>query len=179
MGFPGESDGKESLPAMQEMRVRSLRSRQSPGGGHGNPLQYSGLENPMDTGAWRATVHGVAKSRTRLSNFHFHTRNSHRSRRKINMLNFALFHDFIQASSILINLRSWIPRLSFFSNWSHCLYRLVQAASRIAKMHESRIADDTISNHLRGKMSFVWCDDHFAMWGNFFSNFMFTFCFIC
>ena len=33
----------------------------SPGGGHGNPLQYSCLENPMDRGAWRATVHGVAK----------------------------------------------------------------------------------------------------------------------
>ena len=31
----------------------------SPGGGHGNPLQYSYLENPMDKGAWRATVHGV------------------------------------------------------------------------------------------------------------------------
>ena len=83
MGFPGESDGKESLPAMQEMRVRSLRSRRSPGGGHGNPLQYSGLENPMDTGAWRATVHGVAKSRTGLSNFHFQNCNSHRSRKKL------------------------------------------------------------------------------------------------
>ena len=33
----------------------------SPGEGHGNPLQYSYLENPMDKGAWRATVHGVAK----------------------------------------------------------------------------------------------------------------------
>ena len=40
--------------------------------GHGNPLQYSCLENPMDGGAWWATVHGVAKSRTRLSDFHFH-----------------------------------------------------------------------------------------------------------
>ena len=39
----------------------------SPGGGNGNPLQYSYLENPMDRGAWQATVHGVAKSRTRLS----------------------------------------------------------------------------------------------------------------
>ena len=39
----------------------------SPGGGHGNPLQYSCLENPLDRGAWRATVHGVAESRTRLS----------------------------------------------------------------------------------------------------------------
>ena len=35
-----------------------------PGGGHGNPLQYSCLENPMDTGAWQATVYGVAKSQT-------------------------------------------------------------------------------------------------------------------
>ena len=37
-----------------------------PGGGHGNPLQYSCLENPMDRGAWWATVHSVAKSWTRL-----------------------------------------------------------------------------------------------------------------
>ena len=37
-------------------------SRRSPGGGHGNPLQYSCLENPMDRGAWWATVHRAAKS---------------------------------------------------------------------------------------------------------------------
>ena len=36
----------------------------SAGGGHGNPLQYSWLENPQDRGAWWATVHGVAKSQT-------------------------------------------------------------------------------------------------------------------
>ena len=42
-------------------------SGRSPGGGHGSPLQYSCLENPMDRGAWRATVHGMAKSWTRLS----------------------------------------------------------------------------------------------------------------
>ena len=41
--------------------------RGSPGGGNGNPLQYSCLRNPMDRGAWRATVHGVAKSQTGLS----------------------------------------------------------------------------------------------------------------
>ena len=41
----------------------------SPGEGNGNPLQYSCLENPMNGGAWWATVHGVAKSRTRLSDF--------------------------------------------------------------------------------------------------------------
>ena len=39
----------------------------SPGEGNGSPLQYSCLENPVDRGAWRATVHGVAESRTRLS----------------------------------------------------------------------------------------------------------------
>ena len=48
----------------------------SPGEGNGTPLQYSCLENPMDGGAWWAAVHGVAKSRTRLSDFtftsHFH-----------------------------------------------------------------------------------------------------------
>ena len=48
----------------------------SPGGGNGNPLQYSCLENSMGGGAWYAAVHGVAKSRTRLSDFtftfHFH-----------------------------------------------------------------------------------------------------------
>ena len=46
------------------------------GEGNGNPLQYSCLEKPMDRGAWWAAVHGVAKSRTRLSDFtfpfHFH-----------------------------------------------------------------------------------------------------------
>ena len=47
--------------------------RRPPGGGHGNPLQYSCLENPMDGGAWRATVIEVAKNWTRLSNKHTHT----------------------------------------------------------------------------------------------------------
>ena len=44
-------------------------SGRSPGEGNGNPLQYSCLENPMEGGGWWATVHGVAKSPTRLSDF--------------------------------------------------------------------------------------------------------------
>ena len=52
------------------------RLGRSPGGGNGNPLQYSCLENSMDRGTWWATVHGVTKSWTRLSDFtfsfHFH-----------------------------------------------------------------------------------------------------------
>ena len=55
MGDPG------SIPGLER----------SPGEGNGNPLQYSCLENPMDGGAWWATVHGVAKSRTQLSDFTF------------------------------------------------------------------------------------------------------------
>ena len=51
-------------------------SRTKDGEGNGNPLQYSCLENPMDGGAWWAAVHGVSRSRTRLSDFtftfHFH-----------------------------------------------------------------------------------------------------------
>ena len=59
-GFPGGTSAKESALPMQEIPG----SRGSPGGGHGNPLQYSCLENPIDRGAWRATVQGVAKSWT-------------------------------------------------------------------------------------------------------------------
>ena len=50
------------------------RSGRSPGGGRVNPLQYSCLENPMDRGAWQATVHRVAKSWTRLKQLSMHTR---------------------------------------------------------------------------------------------------------
>ena len=48
-------------------------SGRSLGGGHGNPIQYLCLENPMDRGAWRATVHRVAKSQTQLKRLSMHT----------------------------------------------------------------------------------------------------------
>ena len=67
MGFPGGSDGKESTCNAGDPGSIPGSGR-SPGEGNGNPLQYSCLENPMDRGAWWATVHGVAKSETRLSN---------------------------------------------------------------------------------------------------------------
>ena len=54
-------------PAMEETQVRSLGWEDSPGEGNGYPLQYSCLESPMDRGAWRATVHGDARSWTQLS----------------------------------------------------------------------------------------------------------------
>ena len=63
---PGGSDSKESACNMGDLGL-SPGSRRSPGEGNGDPLQYSCLGDPMDRGAWRATVHGVAKSRIRLS----------------------------------------------------------------------------------------------------------------
>ena len=51
---------------------RQLQSVQYPGEGNGNPLQYSCLKNPMNRGAWQATVHRIADNWTRLSNPHTH-----------------------------------------------------------------------------------------------------------
>ena len=68
LGFSGGSDGKASLCSAGDQGSIPGLGR-SPGEGNGSPLQYSCLENSMDGAAWWATVHGVAKSRTRLSNF--------------------------------------------------------------------------------------------------------------
>ena len=70
MGFPGGSEGKASACNVGDMGSIPGSGR-PPGEGNGNPLQYSCLENSMDGGAWWATVHGVAKSWTRLSDFTF------------------------------------------------------------------------------------------------------------
>ena len=62
-GFPGSSDGKAVAYNAGDPGLIPGSGR-SPGEGNGNPLQYPCLENPMDRGAWRATVHGVSKSLT-------------------------------------------------------------------------------------------------------------------
>ena len=79
LNFPGGSDGKASAYNAGDLGLipgsgRSpgegngthsnvLAATPSPGEGHGNPLQYSCLENPMDRGSWQATVHGVTRVR--------------------------------------------------------------------------------------------------------------------
>ena len=70
LSFPGSPDGKMSARNAGDLGSIPGSGR-SPGEGNGNPFQYSCLENPMDGGVWWATVHGVAKSRTRLSDFTF------------------------------------------------------------------------------------------------------------
>ena len=65
LSFPGGSDSKESAYNVNLIP----RSARSPGEGNGYPLQYSCLENSMDRGACWTIVHGIAKSRTQLSDF--------------------------------------------------------------------------------------------------------------
>ena len=67
-GPPGDSEVKASACNAGDLSSIPGSGRSS-GEGNGKPLQYSCLENPMDRGAWWATVHGVAKSQTRLSDF--------------------------------------------------------------------------------------------------------------
>ena len=75
-GFPRGARGKE--PICQCRRLKRCEFSgwgRSPGRGHGNPLQYFCLEDPMDRGAWQATVHRGAKSQTQLKQLRTHTRN--------------------------------------------------------------------------------------------------------
>ena len=69
-GFPGGSNGKEPACNVGDLSLIPGLVR-FPGEGNGYPLQYSGLENSMDRGAWQATFHGVTKRWILLSNFHF------------------------------------------------------------------------------------------------------------
>ena len=61
MAFPGGSDSKESVLNAEDPGLIP-GSERAPGEGNGNPLQHSCLENSMDRGAWRVTVHGVVKA---------------------------------------------------------------------------------------------------------------------
>ena len=78
----------------------------SPRGGHGNPFQYSCLENPMDRGAWWATVHRVAKSQTWLKQLHTHTH--------IHVINRRKFRGHPLFMSYLIYIVSYQQSLQFF-----------------------------------------------------------------
>ena len=76
MNFPGSTSGKE--PAWQYKSLSDVGlipgSGRSPGGEHGNPLQYPCLENPTNRGAWWAIIHKVTNSQTGLKQLSMHTR---------------------------------------------------------------------------------------------------------
>ena len=84
----------------------------SPGGGHGNPLQYSYLENPMDRGAWRGIVHGVTKSRAQLSTHAYTPLVSRREVLRRHQFPFPLGHPTPARRSGMSQLKagvSWAP----------------------------------------------------------------------
>ena len=103
-GFPGGSDGKKSAYNGADPGSIPWLGR-SPGGGHGNPLWYSCLENPMHRGAWQATVLWITKTQTRLSNWH---------------------SSLCEAPECHVGLlagKEWITSEAsgyFLSDWSHC-----------------------------------------------------------
>ena len=114
-----EQEAQIPLPAAAP-RVFSGVSLRKVGEGNGNPLQYSCLENPMDGGAWWAAVHGVAKSRTRLSDFTF-TFHSH-----------ALEKEMATHSSIL----AWrIPGMG--EPWWAAVHGVAQSRTRLKQLSSS------------------------------------------
>ena len=74
-GFPWRLSAEESTCNAGATQDAGSTLGSSPEGGHGNPLQYSHLENPVDRGAWRAIVHRVTKSQTQLKWLSTHARN--------------------------------------------------------------------------------------------------------
>ena len=101
LSVPGGSDSKASAYKARDPGSIPGLGR-SPGEGNGNPLQYSCLENPKDGGAWEATVHGVTKSRTWLSDFTPPSSNSPRSRLLIKIRVCAGPESFLLASGGLL-----------------------------------------------------------------------------
>ena len=89
VSFPGGWYGKASVCNAEDPGSISGLGK-SLGEGNGYPLQYSCLENSRDRGAWQATVHGVAKSRTKLSHKHFHT--FHNDSKWCKVFNFTLIN---------------------------------------------------------------------------------------
>ena len=120
---PGKPDGKES--ACNSGDPGSIPgSRRSSAEGNGNPLQYSCVENSMDRRAWRVTAHGIAKSGTQLSDYHYYYYQAYFCELTIHLfclfLMDCLFHvDFYQ---LFINsLRTEIPFLNFAFHF-YCIF---------------------------------------------------------
>ena len=91
---------------------------------NGSPLQYSCLENPMDGGAWRATVHGVAKSRTQLSDFTFTF--TWLPTASFESWDILTFHKYLLWS--LVDLQCWIS-FKFIAKWFSCMCEYINSFS--------------------------------------------------
>ena len=161
VGFPGSLDGKAS--AYNAGDPGSIPgSERSPGEGNGNPLQYSCLENPMDRGSWWATVHGVAKSRTRLSDFSLFFRYMCLWNQKLlNFLKFLKTYLDLEATVLILRVRSrghgrttmstmseFSPRIGLiasFPSLKKLSIPILLSKVRIHKSHQFRSSADSSS----------------------------------
>ena len=109
------ANGKDPLANAGDIRDTGLipGSGRSPGGGHGNPLQFSCLENPMDRGAWWTTLHRVTQIQTRLKQLSMH---STKCRRK----KLGQIHEFILGQGVL-GSRDLSPTSPLPSPWRYKL----------------------------------------------------------
>ena len=98
-------------------------SGRSPGGGHGNPLQYSCLENPMDRGAWRANVHSIGESDMTTIQ-HTHSVNHHKSSYCMSLYNCPSSPISVttEACSLLVNINLFSVSMSLFCFHFVCLF---------------------------------------------------------
>ena len=129
-GFPGGSDDEES--ACNAGVPGSIPgSGRSPGGGQGNPLQYSCLENALNRGAWWATVHGVAKSQTRLKRLRMHPRTTTWSKA------WRLIKDSLGTETLCPLCRRTLEQAG---EWANCRNRWIQRtpypASRVPSLSD-------------------------------------------
>ena len=110
LGFPGGSDSKESACNAGDPGLIPGWGR-SPGEGNGNPTQYACLENPMDRGAWKSTVHGVARARHYLATkpppvFHLWQEKGTAEDEMVEWHHQLYGHEFEQAPGVAEGLRS-------------------------------------------------------------------------
>ena len=142
-GFPGGSDSKESASNARDPGSIPGSGR-SPGGGHGNPLQYSCLENPVDRGAWRATVLGVTKSQTRLSNSHTHTHTI-----ELTLIHPACEHwpFFVIKIAILILWHKWE-----LASWGHNIKGIHKSVIREGVFPVNSLASNIVYKLIAGEL---------------------------
>ena len=123
----------------------------SPGGGHGNPLQDSCLENPMDRGSRWSTVHGVAKSWTRLSNFQFHRGHSHSYHARL----CSLFYSHLDPNQRVPRLLTSLSRVYSLINASLARSNFFNSANWLIPLRRKRITTTTYEYLLWGQALFL------------------------
>ena len=137
-------------------------SGRSPGEGNGNPLQYSCLENPMDRGAWWATVHGIAKSRTWISDFTFtftlhpinlKTKGKERKKKQTNKKKNSV--DIIKKCFWRKHYSLWVPGFWGQTTWILILSRSFNLIRLLINMSKPWWALD----HKKG-----WASKNFCFW---------------